>query len=77
MNLFIYSYLYARLSVVDDDSVGEVGSHDEVMFNDECGLLSVQDEPLDELRARDTLRDTGRKKSLVSVHCSKRNAGSQ
>ena len=29
--------------------VGEIGCHDEVVLDDEAGLLGVQDEPLDDL----------------------------
>ena len=32
-----------------DDAVGEVGRHNEVVLNDEAGLLGVQDETLDHL----------------------------
>lgn len=49
------SHLYARLSVVDDHSVREVGGHDKVVLHNEGRLLRMQDEPLDQLRARDAL----------------------
>ena len=32
------------IAAEDDDTVGEVGGHDEVVLDDEGGLLSVQDE---------------------------------
>lgn len=44
-----------RLSVEDDDTVGEVGGHDEIVFDDECGLLGVHDEALDDTGGNDTL----------------------
>lgn len=53
------TYLDTGLSVVDDDSVRQVGGHDEVVLHDEGRLLGVQDEPLDQLRARNALEGTG------------------
>ena len=37
------------LALEDDDAVGQVGGHDEVVLHDESGLFSVQDEALDHL----------------------------
>ena len=37
------------------DAIGEVGRHDEVVLDDKRGSLSMQDEPLDDLRSNDTL----------------------
>lgn len=50
------TYLDARLSVVHDDAVSEVGGHDEVVFYHEGRFLGVKDKSLDQLRARDALR---------------------
>ena len=38
------------LALEDDDAVGQVGGHDEVVLHDESGLFSVQDEALDHLK---------------------------
>ena len=45
----------AGLAVEDDDPVGEVGGHDEVVLDDEGRLLGVHDEALDDARGDDTL----------------------
>lgn len=37
-----------RLAVKDNDTVGEVGGHDEVVLHDESSLLGVHDESLDD-----------------------------
>lgn len=44
-----------RLSVEDNDPVGEVSGHDEVVLDDKCGLLGVHDEALDNSGGDDTL----------------------
>lgn len=43
------------LAVEDDDAVGEVGGHDEIVLDDEGGLLGVHDEALDDARGDETL----------------------
>ena len=43
------------LAVEDDDPVGEVGRHYEVVLDDEGGLLCVHDEALDDAGGDDTL----------------------
>ena len=43
------------LAVEDDDSVGEIGGHDEIVLDDEGGLLGVHDESLDDAGGNDTL----------------------
>ena len=43
------------LTLEHDDTVGEVGGHDEVVLDDEGGLLCVQDEALDDLAGNNTL----------------------
>jgi len=43
------------LAIEDDDTVGEVGRHDEVVLDDESGLLGVHDETLDDTCGDDTL----------------------
>lgn len=43
------------LAVEDDDAVGEVGRHDEVVLDDEGGLLAVHDEALDYAGGDDAL----------------------
>ena len=43
------------LTLKDDDAVGEVGGHDEVVLDDERRLLRVQDKALDDLTRNDTL----------------------
>ena len=35
-----------RVTLEDDDAVSEVGGHDEVVLDDECGLLGVEDEAM-------------------------------
>mmetsp|Transcript_42404 Transcript_42404/g.99326 ORF Transcript_42404/g.99326 Transcript_42404/m.99326 type:complete len:433 (-) Transcript_42404:835-2133(-) len=44
-----------RHAFVDDDAVGEVGGHDEVVLDDEGRLLRVHDEALDHLGGDDAL----------------------
>ena len=44
-----------RQAVVDDDAVGEVGRHDEIVLDNERRLLGVQHEPLDHLGGDQTL----------------------
>lgn len=39
----------------DDHTVSHVGGHDEIVLNNEGGLLGVEDEPLDDLGSHDTL----------------------
>ena len=51
------------LTLEHDDAVREVGGHDEVVLDDERGLLGVQDEALDDFARDDTLlgiQETGR-----------------
>lgn len=43
------------LAVKDNDSVGKVGGHDEIVLDNEGRLLSVHDEALDDARSNDTL----------------------
>ena len=42
-------------AVKDNDTVCEVSGHDKVVLDDECGLLGVHDESLDDTRSNDTL----------------------
>ena len=56
------AYLNARFAIVDDNSVREVGGHDEVVLYDEGCLLRVEDKTLDELGARDTLSTNKKQK---------------
>ena len=44
-----------RLALKDDDTVGEVGGHDEIVLDDEGRLLRVHDEALDDAGRDDTL----------------------
>jgi hypothetical protein len=43
------------LTVEDDDAVGKVSGHDEIVLDDESGLLGVHDEALDDTRGDNTL----------------------
>lgn len=43
------------LTVKDNDTVGKVGGHDEIVLDDEGGLLRVHDETLDDPGGNDTL----------------------
>lgn len=43
------------LAVEDNDTVGKVGSHDEIVLDDEGRLLGVHDVSLDNTRCNDTL----------------------
>lgn len=43
------------LAVKDDDTVGEISGHDEIVLDDEGRLLGVHDESLDDSRGNDTL----------------------
>lgn len=43
------------LAVEDNDTVGKVGGHDEIVLDDEGSLLGVHDETLDDTRGNDTL----------------------
>jgi hypothetical protein len=43
------------LTLEDNDPVGEVGCHDEIVLDDERSLLRVQDETLDNLGGDNTL----------------------
>lgn len=45
----------ARLAIKDNDAVRQVGGHDEIVLDDEGGLLRVHDEALDDTRGDDTL----------------------
>lgn len=45
----------AGLAVEDNDTIGEVGGHDEVVLDDESSLLGVHDEALDDTAGDDTL----------------------
>lgn len=45
----------ARLTIEDDDSVGEICGHDEIVLNNESGFLGVHDEPFDDAGGDDTL----------------------
>lgn len=45
----------AGLAIEDDDAIGQVRSHDEIVLDDECGLLCVHDESLDYACSNDTL----------------------
>jgi len=45
----------AGLAVEDDDAVGQVRCHDEVVLDDESRLLGVHDETFDDARRDDTL----------------------
>ena len=43
------------LAIEDNDSVSQVSGHDEIVLNDECRLLGVHDETLDDTGSNDTL----------------------
>jgi len=43
------------LTVEDDDAVGKVSGHDEIVLDNESGLLGVHDETLDDTRGDNTL----------------------
>lgn len=43
------------LTVENDNSVGEIGCHDEIVLNDESSFLGVHDETLNDTRGNDTL----------------------
>lgn len=45
------------LALVNDDLVGQIGGHDEIVFYDEGCLFVVDDESLDDSSADDTLLD--------------------
>ncbi|PWZ00343.1 hypothetical protein BCV70DRAFT_109253 [Testicularia cyperi] len=47
--------LDGRLALVNNDAVGEVGGHDDVVLDDHGGLARVNDESLDDARGDDTL----------------------
>lgn len=44
-----------RLAVKDNDTIGKIGGHDEIVLNDEGSLLGVHDESLNHSRGNDTL----------------------
>jgi hypothetical protein len=44
-----------RLAIEDNDAVGKVGRHDEIVLDDEGGFLAVHDEALDDASGDDTL----------------------
>ena len=44
------------LAFVDDDAVGQVRRHDEIVLHDERSLLGVHDEALDHLHAVDIIK---------------------
>ena len=48
--------LFTGLALVHDDTVSQVGGHDEVVLHHEGRLLGVHDEALDHLGAGDALR---------------------
>ena len=43
------------LTLKHDDTVSKISCHDEIVLNDEGGLLSVENEPLDDFGCNDTL----------------------
>ena len=45
----------SRLTIEDNDTIGKVGGHDEIVLDDESGLLGVHDETLDDTGSNDTL----------------------
>lgn len=47
--------LNARLALVDDDLVGQVGRHDEVVLDHKGSFLVVQNKPLEDSGADDSL----------------------
>lgn len=44
-----------RLAIEDNDSISQVGSHDEIVLDDEGSLLGVHDISLDDTRSNNTL----------------------
>lgn len=44
-----------RLAVKDDDTVGEISSHDEIVLDDKGRLLGMHDKPLNNTAGHDTL----------------------
>jgi hypothetical protein len=45
----------ARLPVENNDPIGKVRGHDEIVLDNESGLLGVHDESFDDATAHDTL----------------------
>jgi hypothetical protein len=52
-------------TVINDNTVSEVGGHDEIVLNDEGSLLSVENETLDNLGGNDTLLGVEVSRGLV------------
>lgn len=61
------------LAVEDDDTVGEVGGHDEIVLDDEGGFLGVHDKALDDASGDDTLLGVEVAKRVVSKASCRRN----
>ncbi len=49
------SGLHTRFTVIDDDSVRQIGGHDEIVLDNEACLLGAHNEALDDLGGADAL----------------------
>ena len=47
--------VYRWLSIKDNDSIGEVCRHEEIVLDDESGFLAMHDESFDDASGHDTL----------------------
>ncbi len=54
------------LAVKDDDTVGEIGGHDEIVLDDERCLLAVHDESFDDSGGNDTLLGVEVRRRLIN-----------
>lgn len=54
-NLLSSKGVNTRLAIVNDNLIGKVGSHDEIVLDDERCTSRRQDETLDDFRGSDTL----------------------
>src|SRR4051812_7977469 len=54
------------LTVEDNDTISQVGGHDEIVLNDEGGLLGVHNETLDDTGSNNTLLRVQVRRRLVN-----------
>jgi hypothetical protein len=47
--------MYRRGTIIDHHTIGQIGSHNEIMFDGECNALEMHNEALNDLGSKDTL----------------------
>ena len=62
--------LNGRFTIIHNNTISQIGSHNEIVLHNKTGLLGVEDEPLDDLGGNQTLERKGgekRRKGRVNV----------